>query len=132
MLEIKEYPFLRIQVDETSESIIMTWNGPFTSSEYREATKTCLETVARHNLKNWLADARLIDEIKAADHDWTNENILVPISDLGVKKVAIIMPESVYNHLAISSIMVKGKSRFKFESRYFVHKKDALDWFSRP
>ena len=131
MLEIKEYPFLRIQVDEISDSIIMTWNGHFTSSEYREATKSCVAIVAEHNIKNWLADARLIDEIRAEDHEWTNENVLVPISNLGVKKVAIIMPESVYNHLAISSIMVKGKSRFKFESSYFVHKKEALDWFSR-
>ena len=131
MLLIHEYPFLKIEVDEKNATIIMTWNGKFTSEQYREATRKCLETVKQYNLKNWLADTSGIDEIKPQDQDWTNENILFPISNLGVKKVALIIPENVYNHLAISSMMVRGKSKFRFQSQYFVHKKEALQWFNQ-
>lgn len=131
MLLIHEYPFLKIEVDENSATIIMTWDGKFTSAQYREATRKCVETVKEHDLKNWLADTSRIDEIKAQDQDWTNENVLFPISALGVKKVALIIPENVYNHLAISSIMVKGQSKFRFRSQYFVHRKEALEWFKQ-
>jgi PhoPQ-activated pathogenicity-related protein len=129
MIVFKEYPFLKIEVDSKSAVIIMTWNGLFSSAAYREATLTCLAAVKEYNLKYWLADTSNIDEIKADDQDWTNENILIPISEAGVKKVAIIIPENVYNHLAISSIMVKGKGRFKFDSQYFLNKREALTWF---
>src|SRR5688500_3911398 len=98
MLLLHEYPFLKIEVDESTATLIMTWNGPFTSATYREATKTCLAAVQQYNIRNWLADTRRIDEIKNEDQDWTNDNILVPISDLGVKKVAIVIPEDVYKH----------------------------------
>ena len=128
----QEFPFLKIEVEEGNATIIMTWKGNFTSAQYREATKACVAAVKQFNLKNWLADTRHIDEIKPEDHDWTNENVLFPISDAGMEKVAIVIPESVYNHLAISAIMVKGKSQFRFDSRYFVHKEEALEWFRKP
>ncbi|MBK0402379.1 hypothetical protein I5M27_05245 [Adhaeribacter sp. BT258] len=131
MLLLHEYPFLKIEVDEKTATLIMSWNGKFTSMQYREATLNCVEAVKQFNLKNWLADTSKIGEIKTQDQDWTNENILIPISDLGVKKVALIIPEDVYNHLAISSIMVKGKSRFRFESQYFVQKREAVEWFAK-
>lgn len=127
----KEFPFLKVEVEEKDATIIMTWNGAFTSAQYREATRACLAAVQQFGLKNWLADTRLIGQIPAEDHEWTNENVLVPVSDAGVRKVAIVIPEDVYNHLAISAIMVKGKSRFKFESRYFVYKNEALEWFKK-
>jgi hypothetical protein len=64
----------------------MIWKGIFTSEEYRKATQTCLAAVKEFNLKNWLANTRRIDQVKAEDQDWTNENILVPISQFGKKK----------------------------------------------
>lgn len=127
----KEFPFLKIEVDEPAGTLIMTWQDKFTSAEYREATRVCVEAIKTFKIRNWLADTRNIDEIKVSDQEWTNENILYPISDLGVKKVAIIIPENVNNHLAISSIMVKGRSYFRFDSRYFVYKKEAFDWFNQ-
>lgn len=131
MLLYKEYPFLKIEIDEKNATIIMVWNGNFTSAEYREATLACLAAVKEFKLKNWLADTSKIDEIKIEDQDWTNENVLFPISGAGVRKVAIVIPEDVYNHLAISSIMVKGKGRFKFDSQYFVTRADAYTWLSK-
>lgn len=127
----QEFPFLKIEVEEKAATIIMTWNGKFTSAQYREGTIACVAAVAEFKLKNWLADTRNIDEIKAEDHNWTNENILFRISDLGMKKVAIVIPENVYNHLAISAIMVAGKNHFKFVSQYFVTKNEALEWFKK-
>lgn len=131
MLLFYEYPFLKIEVDENTATLIMSWDGKFSSAQYREATLNCVEAVKQFQIRSWLADTSKIDEIKAEDQDWTNENVLIPISDLGVKKVAIIIPENVYNHLSISAIMVKGKSRFRFESQLFVHKKEAVDWFAK-
>jgi glucan-binding YG repeat protein len=124
----QEFPFLKIEIDEKTATIIMTWNGSFSSQDYRRGTLACVEAVKSFQLKNWLADTSRIGEIKPEDQTWTNENVLFPISDLGVRKVAIVIPEDVYNHLAISSIMVQGKGRFKFTSQYFVHRSEAFNW----
>ena len=128
----KEFPFLKIEVEENDGLIILTWNGKFNSSEkYRSAVIHSVEAVRKYKLKGWLADARNIDEIHPEDQKWTNENVLFPAYALGITKVAIVIPESVYNHLAISAIMVGGKGKYNFDSQYFLNLEDAYSWLKR-
>ncbi|MFC6996848.1 hypothetical protein [Rufibacter roseus] len=126
---VKEFPFLRIDVNEKTSVITMDWSGSFTSAQFREAVTYCMDVVAEKKLKYWLANSSLIGEIQPADQKWTSETLLPRLSELGVRKVALVIPEDLDSHLAITTIMVRGKEKSTFESHYFVKKEEALAWF---
>ncbi|WP_066838498.1 hypothetical protein [Rufibacter ruber] len=127
-MSYREFPFLHIEVDELTSVITMDWDGTFTSAQFREAVTYCMELVAQKKLKYWLANSSRIGEIQPADQKWSSEVLLPRLSELGVKKVALVIPEDLNSHLAITTIMVRGKEKSTFAANYFVKKKDALDW----
>jgi len=108
--------------------IIMDWHGDFTSDKFREAVTYCMEQVAARHLKHWLANSSEIGEIQPEDQKWTSNTLLPRLSELGVKKVALVIPEDLYSHLAITTIMVQGKDKTTFDSHYFVKKEEAMAW----
>lgn len=124
-----KYPFITIEVSEKDSVIIMTWQGTFTSGQYREAVEFCWQLVENNKLKYWLANTKHIDEIKPNDQQWTSAMLMPRLSAFGVKKVAIVIPESVYNHFAISNVMALAKDDITFITKYFVYKEEALTWF---
>lgn len=125
----REYPFVKIEVEEENQSIIMSWSGSFTSELYREAMDYSLDLVASKNLKYWLTNSSNIGLIKPEDQNWTSQTLLPRLSELGVEKVAIIVPDDLNSHMAIASIMVNGKESITFDMHYFVKKEDAAEWF---
>ncbi|MCC9137005.1 hypothetical protein ACFSKU_05565 [Pontibacter silvestris] len=128
----KEFPFLTVEVDEEKESLIMNWAGSFTSGQYREAVTFCMDLVASKGLKFWLANSLNIGQIQPDDQRWTSKTLLPRLSELGVKKVAIVVPEDLDSHMAIAAIMVNGKEAIKFDMHYFVKRKEAEEWFKLP
>lgn len=127
-MSYREFPFLKIEVDKQASIIIMDWNGTFTSAQFREAVTYCMDIVASEKLKYWLANSSQIGEIEPADQKWTSETLLPGLSAMGVKKLALVIPEDLNSHLAITTIMVRGKDNTKYESHYFVKKSEALAW----
>lgn len=109
----------------------MDWNGTFNSAQFREAVKDCMDIVATYKLRYWLANSSKIDLIQPEDQTWTSKVLLPGLSEMGVKKVAIIIPENLYNHMAIAAIMVHGKEDTTFDFQYFVKKEEAINWFSQ-
>lgn len=125
----RAYPFVTIEVEEENQSIVMNWSGSFTSEQYREAVTYCMDLVASKGLTYWLYNSIDIGLINPDDQKWTSRTLLPRLSELGVKKVAIIVPEDLNSHMAIASIMVNGKEAITFDMHYFVKKEDAAEWF---
>ncbi|WP_192822298.1 hypothetical protein [Rufibacter sp. LB8] len=124
----REFPFLHISVDLSTSVITMDWKGTFTSAQFREAVTYCMDLVAEHKLKYWLANSSQIGEIQPSDQKWSSDVLLARLSEMGVRKVALVIPEDLNSHLAITTIMVKGKDKSAFMANYFVKKEHALAW----
>ena len=59
--------------------------------------------------------------------EWTNENLFPRILALGVKRVAILLPEEIVLQLALEQVMTESLG-IEFETKYFSNEAEARSW----
>ncbi|ALI98742.1 hypothetical protein [Rufibacter tibetensis] len=128
MMRIKEFPFLSVEVDEKASVISLHWSSEFTSEQYRQGCTWGLERVTALQLRYWLADTSKFARLQPADQKWTSEFLFPELSKVGLVKMAVVIPEDLYSHLAISTIIVEAKDATTFDTHYFVKQEEALAW----
>ncbi|MFC6996846.1 hypothetical protein [Rufibacter roseus] len=128
MIVREELPGLKVEIDEKSSVIILHWSNKFTVEEFRQACLWCLERVTALKIKFWLADSSNIARLETENQKWTSGFLLPKLSEVGLKKMALVIPEDLYSHLAISTIIVEAKDNIQFDTHYFVKVEEALAW----
>ena len=126
----EDLPGVKIEIDEKSSAVILHWSNEFTSEQYRQGCTSGLETVTALKLKYWLADTSKFARLQPKDQKWTSEVLFPELSRVGLKKMAVVIPEDLYSHLAISTIIVEAKDATKFDTHYFVKEEDAMAWIN--
>lgn len=121
--------FLEISFDEKIPCVIMEWKEYATSEEFREGLDKGLELLKKQNTGNWLADLRKMDVIDPDDEKWSNEDWFPRALQEGVKKMALIPSEDVFNAMSVENIMneVSGTG---LVIHYFDKVEEAKNWLA--
>jgi len=91
-------PYAEIFYDARINSVGTIWHGPVTSEQYRSAFKKCLEFVKVYNTPNYFADLTEQGPIDREDQYWMFSEIMPEAARNGLKRIAIIWPDSTTPH----------------------------------
>ncbi len=122
--------FLRVSFEGEVPCVTMQWKGFATSEEFREGLNAGLKTVETEKCSNWLADLRKMEVIAPEDEAWSNENWFPRGLAGGIKKMALIPSEDVFNSLSVDSIMSKVEG-IGLVIHYFSNVEEARQWLAK-
>lgn len=118
-----------IYFDEAHQIVVMEWNGYATTEQFREGTELMLNLLIRHRCTKVLADTRRMTLISMDDQQWLERTFLPRAIQFGFEKIAILLPTSYFNKVAIANISSKI-DRKKLNMHFFEAADDAFAWLA--
>ncbi|MBK0404786.1 hypothetical protein I5M27_17475 [Adhaeribacter sp. BT258] len=103
------------------------WYGSIPTPEFREAFLKCTEVITEKHLKNWLADNRKMEMMSQEDQAWV-ELMAPTVLSSGLKKMATIVSEDIFHHMAVVDLFDKVSGQLTFQNHYFRNETEALTW----
>jgi hypothetical protein len=125
MTQFNEH-YLAITHDASVPCVIMQWKSFATSQEFRKGLNSGLHMVNTHKVGNWLADLRKMDVIDPEDEQWSNTDWFPRALQAGIRKMALIPSEDVFNNMAVENIMSQVTSNLQVH--YFKDLESAKAW----
>lgn len=104
-----------------------SWNTTPTSEEFRFALNKGLEVIKATKANKWVGDVRQLGAIDVSDQTWVNTEWFPSALQLGIKKMAVILGDDIFNQMSVEEIMnnVEGSD---FVLRYFPGTEEAVKW----
>ncbi len=123
-----------LDYDASKSLIIQYWFGKLIQEQYKENMLIFVEWVLKLQDVNFnLVYPNLEFSITPDLQDWTQENVFIPIKHKGLKKVAFIVPQVVFEQIIIEFISVEQTMEENlnfFETQYFSSEQEAYQWFN--
>lgn len=122
--------YLQVIYEGDVPCVHMSWKTFSTSEEMRAGLEKGLELVREKNASKWLADVRQMGIISEEDQKWSNEDWFPRALAAGIKYMAVIVSEDIFNKMSVEEIMnnVPGTD---LTSHYFNSIEDAREWLSK-
>ncbi|RZJ94426.1 MAG: hypothetical protein EOO60_03070 [Hymenobacter sp.] len=123
------YPFLNVLLHTGTHNVLETeWLGFAGSVDFRLALTEALRLARLHRVVGWVADDRHLGAVRPKDLAWTHENILSPLSDLGVRRFAHLEAEETLNRITINGMYQSAIPGLAYEFRHFTSLPEARAW----
>lgn len=120
-------PVAQISYDKQAKFIELHWTASPTSFELAEALNKALEVVETHHITNWLGDVRHMGAISPDDQTWINHEWFPKLLAAGIRKMAVIVGDDIFNQMSVETIMSRVDS-IGFTSQYFPDTAPASLW----
>lgn len=123
-----------ITFDESVPCVVWTPTGFLKGEQFREPFKAGMdfleEKIKTYPTISWLNDARSLKTVGQDDVKWLNQNVNDRAYKLGVKKVAFVLPESIFGKWAIKLYVdfTQRRSDNKLEIKAFATVAEAKKW----
>lgn len=119
--------YLKISYDADADCVIMQWKAFATSEEFRHGLNEGLKLIQQKNSPNWLADLRKMEAIDPEDEQWSNEDWFPRALQAGIKRMALVPSEDIFNSISVENIMnsVAGTG---LVTHYFKQPDEAKSW----
>lgn len=106
-----------------------TDNGAMTDSDYRNIMLGTLVSTNKYKPYGILIDTRQFHLcIVPATQEWVQANVFLKAREAGLKKVAFVLPKSVFVETSIDQTMHINGSIQIFDTRFFSDYDKAFDW----
>lgn len=120
-------PVVHIEYLEELNAPKLTWTGFAEGEQFREGLRKGLELLQTKKLNGWLADLRLMGVIDPDDEDWTNNEWFPIIIGAGLKNMALVPSNDVFNQMSVDS-MISQIPETDLTVRYFASVEEAAEW----
>jgi hypothetical protein len=120
-----------VKWDLTSEAAHMEWLGWADSAEFRGANDALIRVITKHRSSRILGDSRKIKVIKKSDQAWVNNDWFPRILAAGLKRMALVIPESNLAKMNIDNLISRVPGSL-LDVAYFATIEDARRWLMRP
>ncbi len=130
-MEVYKSKYWIINFEEENALMNPRWleeSGNMSTEEYKSEMLKYVDLV-----KKYRPDKALIDNFKCGYaiepvvQEWVNENFFPPILAVGVKRIAILMPEEIVLQLSLEQVMEESRG-LEFETKYFSNEQVAREW----
>ncbi len=116
-----------IVVNQTAGAVEIHWAQPPTSAEFREVLSKGLEIIQGNKLQRWIGDVRQLGAILDEDQKWSNEVWFPKAIEAGIKRMAVVIADDIFNQLSVEEIMSKVEA-VDLTSHYFSAIEEAREW----
>lgn len=123
------YPFLNLLLHPGSVPVLETeWLGFAGSDDFRTALVEALRLARLHKVAGWVADDRRLGPVRPKDLAWTHEQVLQPLSVLGVRRFAHLESLEALNRLTIEGLYRTALPGLAYEYQHFTDLELARSW----
>lgn len=118
-----------VRWDDANSTVYVEWDGWANTSEFRGLLDAELRALSEHQCTSLLADCRRQRVLNLADQQWGNEVWLPAVIEAGLKRFAIVLPES---EIAAGHLREHLDHVTQMQVGYFATVEEAKDWLQRP
>lgn len=121
--------FLEVQWDNEIKAVIMTWKKFVVGEPFRLGLNKGLELIIKQKAHKWLADLRKMKTLSIDDQNWSSLDWFPRAAKGGIRKMAIVIPESALANMGLKNIMSKVED-IDIETSYFPEISEAKAWLN--
>jgi len=126
-MKTEKTPNCEIEYLEDIQCVIQHWSTYSGSANFREANNKTVDIFkTKKRVTKIISDSLVLGVVKKEDTDWVAEDINPVLIKLGLKKIAFIVPDSVFAQIAVDNYKIEAKGALAV--RYFKNMPDALSW----
>jgi hypothetical protein len=122
--------FYRIEADKEQNILVSKWLRAVTHDELITGGTKLYEALLETRIERTCANAQALGALNATSKDWMANEFYELLSLTNLKKLARIMPSSVFHQLALESVMTRAEAmgKARFEVRNFSDPDEAMAW----
>lgn len=126
-------PYLNICLHRGSHNALeIQWLDFVPSTEFRASMREMLHLARLHQVKTWVVDNRLIRAMRTADLAWSGQEIILPMSELGVRRFAGVESRDGMNRMGVTALLADVIPGTQMTSRFFATIEEARAWAMEP
>ena len=119
-----------VRWDEPSRTVFVEWDGWANTAEFRGLLDAEVKALSEHGGSKLLADCRRQRVLNPADQDRANEEWVPRILEAGLKRFAVVLPESDMAATHLRDRLAKvPKTAMQID--YFTTVEEAREWLAR-
>ncbi|RSK48504.1 STAS/SEC14 domain-containing protein [Hymenobacter rigui] len=128
MQQLFENPYCTIFLDESVPALYQEWQGFVSGEPLREAHNATVQLLRAHRLNRVLADTRHMRVISQADQQWITESYFPRAIAAGLRRVAILQSEDMFNQTSVQAIMATVIRNTLVQAEHFQDLESARNW----
>ena len=127
-------PYINISLHPAPphNTLEIQWLDFVPSADFRASMREMLHHARVHQVKGWVADNRLLRAMRAADLAWSAEEVLLPMSGLGVRRLAVVESLDAMNRMGITALFSEVIPGTQLAQRFFPTIEEARAWATEP
>jgi hypothetical protein len=120
----------RIAIDRESGLLTNTWLRPVELDEMLRTAEKINQFLQEHSVDKLLLNALVIGKLLPHTKEWLSTTYYQSLSNLGLQKLARVLPENVFNRLSFEAVITRAEAlgTVNFEFRNFTNDEAALRW----
>lgn len=128
MVLLKE-KYVIIEYNAVVSCIACQWLGYSNFEQIKNGNEKALEFLKEKNLSKWLIDNRNAALLPKEARDWLHQEFVHKAIQGGLKKMAVILPESIFGKMSVNEIVTEIKDILFIQN--FSEVEEALHWLRK-
>ncbi|MGI4737689.1 MAG: hypothetical protein ACRYG7_21180 [Janthinobacterium lividum] len=116
----------------THKTIEIQWLDFVPSADLRTCLLEMLRLARQHKVQAWLADNRLIRAMRPVDLEWVGQEIMLPMSQFGVRRLSVVESQDAINRMGVNAMLAVVLPNTQLTTRYFTTLAEARTWATQP
>lgn len=118
-----------ISLHETSHKTIeIQWLDFTPGSIFRASLLENLRLARQHQARAWIGDNRLLRAVRPVDLEWCAAEIMVPMSELGVRRLGAVESQDAMNRMGVNAMLATVIPNTQLETIFFPTIEEARAW----
>lgn len=119
--------FASVEWNDNVKVAVLTWKEFAFGDDFKTPCLKALELAIQNKATKWYSDTRHLGALKEEDTAWFMQEIVSKMLSNGIKKQALIVPQSVISKLSLTSAGEKAKD-IGLETKFFDSAENAIEW----
>ncbi|MGI4733835.1 MAG: hypothetical protein ACRYG7_01510 [Janthinobacterium lividum] len=125
--------YVNISVYGTAHKTIeLHWLDFVPSADFRTGMLELLRLTRLHRAQAWVADNRLIRALRPTDLAWAGTDVIVPMSESGVRRLAIVESQDAINRMGVNMMLTTTLPNTQLTNHFFPTMEEARAWANAP
>lgn len=110
------------------KTLEIQWLDFVPSADFRANMREVVHLASQHQVTAWTADNRLLRALRTADLAWAGEEILKPMSELGVRRLAVVESLDAMNRMGVTALFTDIIPGTQMTQHFFPTMEEARAW----
>lgn len=122
-------PYLTLYLHQGPAPVLeLQWLCYAPSADFRASVLQALALSQQHQVKGWVADDRLQGAIRPRDLEWAEQQVLLPLDQLGLTRFAQLESQDMLHRRTVDTLLTHATPVLHFELRRFDDLTQARTW----